>query len=187
MTGRNRDRSDTVVRRSGRPRHGRRGSWSGGRRCGSLACSKASRSTSRDALEALALAMVPALEIDFAVQPTAGGHVGDWTARVHNVSQRFAASDVVFEAEFADGLGVHRSFEHLGPREHRTLTMRQIAMPPGGPTSDQAGRSASIRYSDERRIARYEQQYGFYLRTLSDGTHVPLPSAGAVAEPRRIR
>ena len=147
----------------------------------------ASRSTSQYALEALALAMVPALEVDFAVQPKMNSVIGDWTARVRNVSERFAANDVVVEAEFADGLGVHRAFEHLAPGEHRTLTMRQIAMPPGGPTRDEAGRSAVIRYSDERRIARYEQPYGFYVRTLSDGSHVPLPSAGAVAEPRRIQ
>lgn len=147
----------------------------------------ASRSTSQDALEALALSMVPALDVDFAVQPQGDGHLGDWTARVRNVSQRFAANDIVFEARFADGLALHRSIEHLGPGEYRTLTMRQIAMPPGGPTSSDAGKSALIRYSDERRIARYEQQYGFYLRTLPDGTHAPLPSAGAVTEPRRIR
>lgn len=147
----------------------------------------ASQSTSRDALEALALAIVPALEVDFAVQPKGNLHAGAWTARIRNVSQRFAANDIVFEAEFADGLAAHRAFEHLGPGEYRTLTMREIAMPPGGPTPAEAGTSALIRYSDERNIARYEQPYGFYLRALPDGTHVPQPSAGAVAEPRRIR
>lgn len=131
-------------------------------------------------MEALALTIVPALEVDFGVQPKEDGHLGEWTARIFNVSRRFAANDVVFEAEFADGHRFHHLLEYLGPGEHRMLTMRQIAMPPGGPTTGEAGTSATLRFSDERRIARYEQQYGFFARTLPDGTYVPLPSAGLV-------
>jgi hypothetical protein len=34
-------------------------------------------------------------------------------------------------------------------------------MPPGGPSEDEAGKVAVLRYSDERGILRYELQFGF--------------------------
>jgi hypothetical protein len=38
-------------------------------------------------------------------------------------------------------------------------------MPPGGPAPDEAGKSLVLRYSDERHIARYEQQFWFLDKT----------------------
>lgn len=147
----------------------------------------ASRATSRDALDALALAIAPTLGAEFAVSPqTDESGVGRWTARIFNGSSQFAATDVAFEAIFRDGHAVRDTTERIAPSEDREILLRETALPPGGPSLDEAGETAVIRYSDERNIARYEQRYSFLSRKLGDGTRLPTGGAIATSEPLRV-
>lgn len=146
-----------------------------------------SRDASRDARDALAFAMVPSISLDFYVEPKDDSDLpGRWTARIINLSSQFAACDVALEVSFHDGYRFAQSIERLAPGEWDALVMREIRLPPGGPTAEEAGETATLRYSDERRIARYEQRYGFLSRKASDGSLLAQPTAVATEEPRQI-
>jgi hypothetical protein len=147
----------------------------------------ASRATSRDALDALAIAIAPELRIDFAVEPKSeDSDSGRWTVRIRNTSSQFAAGDVAFEARFKDGHAVSWNSERIGPKEHVEVLLREISMPPGGPTVAETGETATLRYSDFRRIWRYEQSFAFLWRKASDGSRFPVASAVPDAERQRI-
>jgi hypothetical protein len=143
----------------------------------------ASRETSQNAADALALALKPHLRVEtFAVgEPEATAH-GVWTARVLNESA-FVALDIVLEARFRDGVRARQEIERMAPGAFEAFTLREIAAPPGGPSASRQGESLLLRYSDERRLARYETGFAF-LQRQSDGT----PTGGVMpdGEPRRI-
>jgi hypothetical protein len=147
----------------------------------------ASRATSRDALEALGLALTPSLFSDAVIDPRRdGSDLGEWRARVTNTSVQFAASKLRFEAGFDDGTHVEGELERLEPGASHEFALRTIGMPPGGPLAEEAGKFAVLRYSDERGILRYEQQFGFLQGRREDGSAFPSISLIAVSEPRRI-
>ena len=122
----------------------------------------ASRATSEDALEALGLAIAPALGAEGGIDPIHDGNdTGRWHVRVFNHSAQHAAAKLRFEAFFEDGWTAKDELERLGPNEIWTLNLRIIGMPPGGPTHEEAGRQAFLRYSDGREILRYQIEFGF--------------------------
>src|SRR5262245_10714025 len=113
----------------------------------------ASRASSKDALEALGLAIAPTLAADAGIDPIQdGSETGRWHARIFNLSTQYAATRLHFEAVFKDGRIVNGELERLGPNETWTVQLRTIGMPPGGPTQEEAGHYAFVRYSDERGI-----------------------------------
>ncbi len=95
----------------------------------------------------------------------------------------FVALDIVLETRFRDAVGARQEIERIQPGAFETFTLREIAAPPGGPTASQQGESLLVRYSDERRLARYEAGFVF-LQRQSDGS----PTGGVMpdGEPRRI-
>ena len=144
----------------------------------------ASRDASRDALEAIALGIAPRLNMDVSVHPNRGDR-GRWTARAVNAS-RFAATDVRVEAIFNDGHSVRESVERLEPGASLEVLLREVDMPPGGPSLSEAGESLVLSYSDERGIARYEQTHGFTFRQSQDGPAIPTGSTIPVGELKRV-
>jgi len=137
----------------------------------------ASKETSRDAADALALSLAPHLGLEtVAIGESVPSEGGFWQARITNDS-RFAALDIVLEAHFADGERVHREIERLAPGGFELLTLREIPAPPVGPTAAQAGRSMVLRYSDERRLWRYEASFAF-LVSGHDGS----PTGAVIAD-----
>lgn len=131
----------------------------------------ASRATSRDALEALGLAIAPTLTGDAGIDPFQdGSETGRWRARIFNVSTQNAATKLHFEAHFADGATVKEELERLDPGETWTVQLRIIGMPPGGPSHEEAGRYAFLSYSDERQILRYRIEFGFLSAPRPDGS-----------------
>lgn len=147
----------------------------------------ASRDTSEDALEALGLAIAPTLAGDAGIDPLRdGSETGHWHARVFNVSKQYAAASLHFEATFEDGLTVKDELERLGPGETWTVQLRTIGMPPGGPSPEEAGRYAFLRYSDERRILRYQIEFGFLTAPRPDGSTRTSVSMVPMSEAIRI-
>jgi hypothetical protein len=136
----------------------------------------ASRATSRDALEALAVGIRPALEVRFVVLGnTTGSH---HAAIVDNVSE-WPATHLVFDMRFRDGHAISERAERLdpargdgqapndgrwtpvlAPAEPRTTFFAEIAD------------SAVLRYSDDRGIARYEQSFRFNFTKTRNGSIV---------------
>lgn len=147
----------------------------------------ASRATSRDAMEALGLAIAPTLTAEGGVAPIRDGRdTGTWETRIFNVSGQFAASSLRFEARFQDGERVAHQLERLAPGDVWNVPLRVIGMPPGGPLPKEAGQQAVLRYSDERGILRYEQEFGFLGRQNPDGSFAPSVSMAAVSQAIRI-
>lgn len=147
----------------------------------------ASRTTSRDAMEALGLAIAPALTGEAGISPLRdGSDTGQWEARIHNVSTQYAAAKLHFEALFKDGATVKDELERLGPGETWTVQLRTIGMPPGGPAPQEAGRHAFLRFSDERRILRYQIEFGFLEAPRPDGSIRISVSMVPVSEAIRI-
>lgn len=143
----------------------------------------ASRATSRDALEALGLAIAPTLTGDAGIDPLHdGSETGRWHARIFNTSNRRAAVRLRFEASFEDGEIVKDELERLDPGAVWTVQLRTIGMPPGGPTSEQAGRHAVLRYSDERDILRYQIDFGFVSAPRPGGLTQPSVSMVPVSD-----
>jgi hypothetical protein len=147
----------------------------------------ASQATSRDALNALALGIVPTLNLDTVIDPLEDGTTrGRWAARSINGSSQFAATDVHLEATFQDGHVVSQATERIAPGDTWLVTFREIEMPPGGPAPDEAGKSLVLRYSDERHIARHEQQFWFLNKTYRGEPASPTISVMSDSDPRRI-
>lgn len=147
----------------------------------------ASRATSRDAMEALGLAIAPTLTGEGGVAPIRDGNdTGTWETRIFNVSGQFAASGLRLEARFQDGLRVAHELERLAPGAIWNVPLRVIGMPPGGPLAREAGQQIVLRYSDERGILRYEQEFGFLGRQNPDGSFTPSVSIAPVSGGRRI-
>ena len=147
----------------------------------------ASRATSRDALEALGLAIAPTLVGDAGIDPLHdGSDTGRWHARIFNISTQYAAARLHFEASFQDGVTVKDELERLGPGETWTVQLRTIGMPPGGPSLEEAGRNAFLRFSDERRILRYQIEFGFLATPRPDGSTRTSVSMVSVSDPARI-
>lgn len=147
----------------------------------------ASRATSRDAMEALGLAIAPALTGDAGIDPLRdGSDTGRWHARIFNISTQYAATKLHFEATFEDGVTVKDELERLGPGETWTVQLRVIEMPPGGPSLEEAGRNALLRYFDERQILRYQLEFGFVGARRPDGSIRTSVSMVPVSEAIRI-
>lgn len=147
----------------------------------------ASRASSRDALEALGLAIAPALAGDAGIEPLQdGSDTGRWHARIFNISGPYAATKLHFEATFEDGVTVKEELERLGPNETWTVQLRTIGMPPAGPSDEQAGCHAFLRYSDERQILRYQLEFGFLVAPRPNGLTQPSVSMIATSEAIRI-
>lgn len=131
----------------------------------------ASRATGRDAMEALGLAIAPTLTGEAGIDPLRdGSDTGRWEARIFNTSTQYAAAKLHFEATFEDGVTVKDELERLGPGETWTVQLRTIGMPPGGPSPEEAGRYAFLRYSDERRILHYQMEFSFLTAPRPDGS-----------------
>ena len=132
---------------------------------GAWRAASASRATSRDALEALAVGIRPTLEVRFTtVLSNAGTHR---TAIVANVGD-WAAADLAFELRFRDRSSVSDRIERLAPAKGRRQPPSDgewpVVLAPAGepsPTIEELAESAVLRYSDDRRIARYEQTFTF--------------------------
>jgi hypothetical protein len=147
----------------------------------------ASRATSRDALEALGLAIAPAFAGDAGIDPLRDGtDTGRWHARLFNISTQYAATNLQFEAIFEDGVTVKHELERLRPGETWTVQLRVIEMPPGGPSAEEAGRNAFLRYCDERQILRYQLEFGFLGTHAPDGSIRHSVSMEAVSDVIRI-
>jgi hypothetical protein len=147
----------------------------------------ASRATSRDAMEALGLAIAPSLAGDAGITPIPDGtETCTWHVRIFNLSTQFAASTLHFEARFKDGERVDQALERLAPGEHWELPLRVIGMPPGGPLPNEAEEVATLRYSDEKGILRYETEFGFMGRKNPDGSWTPSVSIIETSNARRI-
>lgn len=147
----------------------------------------ASRATSRDALEALGLAITPALAGDAGIDPLQdGSETGRWHARIFNVSTQYAAANLHFEATFQDGEIVKDERERLDPGETWIVQLRTIGMPPGGPSHEEAGHHAFLRYSDERRILRYQIEFGFVTVPRPEGSTRTSVSRVPVSQAIRI-
>lgn len=144
----------------------------------------ASRATSRDAMDALALALAPRLRIEcWPVAEPEGSDSGVWKAEIFNESE-FAATNVVLEAHFRDGQRLQEHIERLAGGTIEAVPMRDIEPPPAGPTIAQSGEELVLRYSDERGIGRYELRHLFLVKGGGQG----VPTGGVMADgpPRRI-
>jgi hypothetical protein len=138
-------------------------------------------------LEALGLAVAPALAGDAGIDPFRdGSDTGRWHARISNILTPYAATKLYFEATFEDGVIVTDALERLGPGETWTVQLRVIGMPSGGPSLQEAGRRALLRYSDERGILRYQVEFGFVTAPRSDGSTRTSVSMVPVCEAIRI-
>jgi hypothetical protein len=147
----------------------------------------ASRATSRDALEALGLAIAPTLAGDAGIDPLLdGSDTGRWHARIFNLSTQYPAARLNFEATFEDGMTVKEELERLGPGETWTVQLRTIGMPPGGPSHEEAGHNACLRYSDERGILRYQVEFAFVVAPRPGGLTQPSVSMLPISEAIRI-
>ena len=160
----------------------------------------ASRATSRDALDALAYAIAPRLDVNFglSVPPHKPGEAAGprrWKARLTNPSN-FAATAITFEARFRDGRPpILVSTERLAPtretevwtaREHHDVNLGEHR--PGGSANHEALlESAVMRFTDERGIARYEQTVDFLWTVSKKGTITSTMSQTTVNEPIRIK
>jgi hypothetical protein len=148
---------------------------------------KIRRITSRDSLDAIALGITPTLHLDTVIDPLEDGTTrGRWAARTINASPQFAATDVHLEASFQDGHLVDKVTERVAPGKSWLVVLREIEMPPGGPSAHEAGRSLVLRYSDERHIARYEQEFGFVVKTYRGEPSGPTISVVPVSETVRV-
>jgi hypothetical protein len=140
----------------------------------------ASRETGENAAEALALALKPTLQLEtFAIGEPEASERGAWHTRVLNESA-FTALDVVVEARFRDGERIRQEIERLSPGGFETFTLREISAPPGGPTAAPQGESLVVRYSDERRLARYEASFSFLERQ-------GIPTGGVMPDGEPVR
>lgn len=138
-------------------------------------------------MEALGLAIAPALTGDAGISPLRdGSDTGQWEARIYNVSPQYAAAKLHFEAIFEDGVTVKSDLERLGSGETWTVQLRTIGMPPGGPSLQEAGHHAFLRFSDERRILRYQIEFGFLAASRPDGSIRTSVSMAPVSEAIRI-
>jgi hypothetical protein len=138
-------------------------------------------------LEALGLAIAPALAGEAGIDPLRdGSDMGQWEARILNISTQYAAAKLHFEATFEDGVAIKDEVERLDPGEIWVVQLRVIGMPPGGPSLGEAGRKAFLRYSDERRILRYQVEFGFVSATRPDGSIRTSVSMVPVSEAVRI-
>jgi hypothetical protein len=145
-----------------------------------------SRATGRDALAALSYAIAPVLQVEtLAIPETMGDARAPWLVRIGNMSS-FPAADVTIEATFTDGHHAERRWERVAPGDSVELVMREIDTPPGGPQKDEAGKQMVLRYSDERRIARYEEKFGFVFRNHPGYGRVELTSVMSLGDPQRV-
>lgn len=115
-----------------------------------------------------------------------GSDTGRWHVRILNVSTQYAASRLHFEAGFEDGQIAKGQRERLGRGETWTVQLRTIPMPPGGPSAEESGRNAFLRYSDERGILRYQIEFGFVSARRPDGSIRTSVSMFPVSEAIRI-
>lgn len=151
----------------------------------------ASRATSRDALEALAVGICPALKVRFTtVVSNAGVHR---TAIVQNESE-WAAADLVFELRFRDGTSISERTERLAPPKARRQppddgqwsVVLAPAGEPGSPTVEELAEIAVLRYSDDRRIRRYEQFFTFNFTRTRDADGIETTGSSINIDKRRI-
>lgn len=126
----------------------------------------ASLEASRDAREALALGVRPSLRVDFGTAYE--GETSRTGVMLWNVG-RFDATDIAVEAVRRDGRRVEGRLERLVPGttgEHQVPAVVVVADESERHASGfDVVRSITVRYSDERRIARYETTQLFEVTT----------------------
>jgi hypothetical protein len=131
---------------------------------------KASSRTSRDALAALAVGIRPSIFADI-VRKSPEGEAGErFAACVYATTSEFDALDVEVDVWLANG-------ETLSESTSRIRAGGWFEFPVSDPLADGAkvhdtvGRIA-VRYSDARRIARYEIRRRYLERTDEHGTTI---------------
>lgn len=132
----------------------------------------AAQTTSRDAMEALAVGMQPEVWADFYPESLSQGAGMPWPWRmglgIRN-SARWPASDVSIDVEFADGTHVRESHELLDTMNvdgDLYTVLRDVTST--WPTTEWEPVTAVVRFSDQRGIARYELRGTTKVR---DGQH----------------
>jgi len=136
----------------------------------SFLSARASRATSRDALEALAVGIRPHLRVSTSLTDTDAGPGTGIAVAVRNESS-WPATDLRLEVRYRDGHVTKDSRERIDPGAHPThgydvwtvpvkgvrVAGPQAPNPYSGDTVDVVA-SAVLTYSDERGIARYEHR-----------------------------
>lgn len=146
----------------------------------------ASQRTATEATEALAYAVEPTLELSAGAVDHGDQGRAPWRVAIANPS-RFAAKEVAIEAEFRDGERAYKRFDVVEPGTQTSMILREVDAPPAGPRPEQAGRHLTLRYRDERELARYEQDYAFTSRQDSEGKSWPTGGIFVLGPPQRIR
>lgn len=121
----------------------------------------ASRATSRDALEALAVGIRPGLKVRFT---TILSDAGPQRAVIVQNDSEWPATDLDFELRFRDGRSISDHVERLDPvkgnhaptDDGQWSVLLGLAGEARIPSLEEVAKSAVLRYSDDRRIARYE-------------------------------
>lgn len=151
---------------------------------GAWKAATASRATSRDALEALAVGIEPSVHIDLHQEPRDVGAPMPGPTRmalsVRN-SARWPASNVDLEVTLSNGETFRSSHELLDTMiEHGDINfpIRDVSStwPPHDLTEPL---SIAVRYSDIRGIARYEQSMTAYVvggKLINDGVQMEIPT-----------
>lgn len=160
----------------------------------------ASRATSRDALEALAVGIRPRVSVGIQQLPRQPGDpmpgptrlvvrvvaAGEWPAR-----------DLDLEATLSDGQHFRDRREHLDAggdpmytREpHWLVMLRDVTQewppPPGDGIDWPEHLAVTLHYSDSRDVARYE--YGYACDLKGGGVNLAVSAASAVPTERRLR
>lgn len=150
-----------------------------------LRAAQQSNATARDAMEALGLAMQPTLDGSFMLYVIGelNGTREEYRAVIENKSN-WSAMDVEVEARLSDGRSCSEHFERIGPAtsNHPGLPIeptRVFILIPGGPktpTSEPVDGEKLrfvdqliLRFSDERRALRWEQNIQYIHETGRDG------------------
>lgn len=163
------------------------------------AAAKESRQTGRDAAEALGLAMEPELMITPNV--TRVDPSGSRLVAIITNTSRWAATDVVFEAEFRDGRRISHRTEYVPPRpdpDPRVLVKPSEVIIELGEPRPQPWDAPDWRgdveiedrlvltYSDERRLLRWRKLHIVHRQIRADG-RIRSEGSGAAISTERIR
>jgi hypothetical protein len=140
----------------------------------------ASRTTSREALEALAVGIRPEIELALRHYPhDEHPDLVRWVARMFNVSE-WTATDLVFEATLPEDRHLRDTRFRLLPTEGSSQMDDQppywdvpLATVPREWPDEGARSRATLRWSDSRGIATYERRYEFVMRPRMGPSAIP--------------